>query len=118
VFLVAGMRSPSTTDGDAFSDRRLRPLASLLYGPISRLTIGSALQLTLSRFYSCRGPPYTEQLHRHGKAGCYDKEPTLDSPYKNYSYKCLLNTTLLAVWFFDSSSGKVYAKVEADAMRH
>ena len=37
---------------------------------------------------------------------------TLDSPVEEITDKFLLNTTLLAVWFFDSSTGTVYAKIE------
>ncbi|HXB70973.1 MAG TPA: hypothetical protein VNY05_22250 [Candidatus Acidoferrales bacterium] len=39
-------------------------------------------------------------------------EATFDNPHEYWEEMGFLNTKLLAIWFFDSSSGKIYAKVE------
>ncbi len=46
----------------------------------------------------------------------YDTEgysATLDHPTSRLTWRHFLNTTLLAVWFFDSASGKVYARIDS-----
>jgi len=40
------------------------------------------------------------------------KRRQFDNPHELFDQMWFLKTTLLAVWFFDSFSGRVYAKVE------
>jgi len=41
-----------------------------------------------------------------------DTSATFSSPYSSHTARHFLNTKLLAVWLFDSSSGKIFAKIE------
>ena len=40
------------------------------------------------------------------------KKATFDNPHEYWEQMRFLNTKLLAIWFFDSSSGNLYAKVD------
>jgi len=45
-------------------------------------------------------------------SGTVSERPTFNRPYDQVRVRGLLNATLLAVWYFDSTSGKVYAKIQ------
>jgi hypothetical protein len=66
------------------------------------------IKSTLSALAVCkikRGEPLTDHDAILEKA-------TFDNPHELFDQMWFLRTTLLAIWFFDSSSGKVYTKVE------